>query len=105
MRNAAAATRRIVRYENLDAFLFDAESLGRGRFRTVGNWTYPQILDHLARTMHCSFDGFGFKAPWIVRLLIAPILKNGFLTRPMKPGLKLPAKMAAVMMPGSDVSL
>ncbi len=100
-----ASNRREVRYESLEAFLADAERVAKTRFHTVGKWTYPQILEHLATTMHSSFDGFGFKAPWIVRVILAPFIKNSFLTNPMKAGFKLPRKMAAKLLPDSEISL
>ena len=86
MSPAASLTRREVRYESREEFLADAERLSNIPIHTVGKWTYPQILDHLARTMTASLDGFGFKAPGWARLLIAPFVKNSFLTKTMKPG-------------------
>jgi hypothetical protein len=79
------------------------ERLAKGEFRTVGNWTFPQILDHLTKTMRCSLEGFGFKAPWFIRLA-APFIKNSFLTKPMKAGFKLPRRMAALL-PDNERSL
>ena len=38
----------------------DAEQVALGEYTTVGNWTFGQILTHLAQAMHCTFDGFGF---------------------------------------------
>src|SRR5262245_52582921 len=96
--------RREVRYESLEAFLTDAERLAATPIHTVGQWTYPQILDHLARTITASLDGFGFKAPGWARLLIAPLMKNSFLTKTMKAGFKLPATAAAVI-PANDLSV
>src|SRR5262245_18714328 len=101
---ANPATRRDVHYSSLDEFQADVERLARGNFHTVGNWSYPQILDHLARSMTSSLDGFGFKAPWWARALIAPLVKNSFLTKPMKPGFRLPAR-AAALAPAADLSL
>ena len=36
----------------------DAEQVALGEYTTVGNWTFGQILTHLAQAMHCTFDGF-----------------------------------------------
>jgi hypothetical protein len=101
---ANAAARRKLHYTSLDDLQSDAERLAKGEFRTVGQWSYPQILDHLARTMTASLDGFGFKAPWWARTFIAPLAKNSFLTKPMRAGFKLP-KSATALAPSADVSL
>src|SRR5258707_1208611 len=101
MSAAHAATRREVHYASLDEFQSDAEHLAKGKFRTIGNWSYQEILDHLARTLTASVDGFGFQAPWWARVLIAPLMKNSFLTKTMKPGFKLP-EAARALMPSKD---
>lgn len=84
--------RRDVRYENYDQQLADAERLAGVEIRTLGNWSYGQILRHLARSIDAMIDGapFAFPAPiqWVMRLL----MKKRFLSKPLKPGFKLPAK-------------
>jgi hypothetical protein len=49
-------------------------------------------------------DGFGFKAPGWARLLIAPLMKNSFLTKTMKSGFKLPTT-ARALMPAGNLSV
>lgn len=83
------SARRTVRYSTLSEVVEDAEHL-LGNHHTVGNWSFGQICQHLAMAMNASIDGFGFQAPWWVRWLIAPVVKNSFLTKPMKPGFKIP---------------
>jgi hypothetical protein len=97
MPTPSAHVRRVLHYDSLDNFLADAEHMARVRYRTIGKWTYAQILDHLGRTMRCGFEGFGFQAPWFVRYLLAPLIKNSFLTKPMKPGFNLPRKAVAIL--------
>lgn len=104
MSTASMVARREVHYASLDEFLADAERLAKMKHRTVGQWSYPQILDHLARTVVASIDGYGFQAPWFARKLIAPFFKNSFLTRPMRAGFRLPARAAAIL-PGAEMSL
>src|SRR5262245_56894086 len=104
MPTAPAPARRQIHYASLDELQADAECLAGGKFQTVGNWSYPQILDHLARSMAASMDGFGFKAPWWARTLIAPLVKNSFLTKKMRAGFKLP-QSARSLMPAGDASL
>lgn len=100
-----AKTRREVHYASLHEFLSEVERLANSRICTLGNWTFPQILDHLARTMQCSFEGFGSQAPWLVRKVLAPLVKNSFLTRPMKAGFRLPKRMASALLPSSEATL
>ena len=95
--------RRELHYSNLNDIITDAESLASGEYRTSGNWTFGQILEHLAMAMDCSIDGFGFKAPWLVRTFVAPVIKNRVFSKPMPAGFKLPAK-ASRLQPG-DVTV
>lgn len=96
--------RREIHYTRLDEILADAERLAGMKFRTVGQWTYPQILDHLTKTFIASVDGFGFKAPWFARVLVAPFMKNSFLTKPAKPGFNLP-EVGKGLLPDSEATL
>ena len=91
--------RRVVRYSTLMEFVADAEQIAMGEYVTVGKWSFGQILSHLALTMHCSFDGFGFKAPWFARTFIAPFVKNSCFTKPLQAGFKLPATVTALVPP------
>jgi hypothetical protein len=104
MSTASVSARRVVHYACLEEFQADAERLAGIEHRTVGQWSYPQILDHLSRTIVASIDGFGFQAPWFARKLIAPFVKNSFLTKPMRAGFRLPARAASIL-PGNDLSL
>jgi hypothetical protein len=97
------AQRRVVRYRTLAELEADAQRLAEVPVRTVGNWSYGQILQHLAVVTNCAFDGFGFEAPWFARKLIAPWVKNSLLTKPMSAGFKLPAR-ARTLLP-EDVPL
>lgn len=97
-------TRRKVTYQSLADLEADVDRLAATQVQTVGNWTFPQIVDHLAFSISSSIDGFGFKAPWFARYLIAPFMKNSLLTRSMKPGFQLP-KSADKFLPKSDVNL
>ncbi len=104
MSTVASRTRREVRYESLKEFLADAERLSNAPIHTVGKWTYPQILDHLARSMTASIDGFGFNAPAWARFLIMPFVKNSFLTKTRWAGFTLP-NSATALAPASDLSI
>lgn len=101
---SAVSGRRTLSFATLDEFLRDAEALAAGEHKTLGNWTYGQILGHLAYAMHNSIDGFPFQAPWLVRHLVAPFVKNSALTKPLKPGFKLP-KNAAEYLPSESLTV
>lgn len=96
--------RRQLRFNNLEEILADAETLATGSPRTLGKWTFAQILEHISQAMTCSLDGFDMQAPWFARVFIAPLVKNSFLTKTMKPGFRLP-ESAQRLLPASDVSL
>jgi hypothetical protein len=101
-----AKTRRTVRYASLSALWEDAEKLAAGNYETVGQWTFGQILDHLATTLNSSIDGFPFRPPPHMRMMAAimtPFFKQSFLTQPMKAGYKLP-KYAGPMFPPPGLS-
>ena len=83
--------RREVRYRDLAEFQDEAERLAATDVRTLGNWSYGQILKHLTAAMNGAFDGYQFQAPWLVRKLVAPLAKNWILTKGMSPGFKLGA--------------
>jgi len=96
--------RRRLRFQSLHEVLADAERLAAGPVQTLGQWTFPQIVQHIADAMRGSLDGFGFQAPWLARTLIAPLVKNSLLTKGMKPGFKLPDS-AQSLLPAKDVTL
>ena len=84
------AGRRELRFESFDEVLADAERLAGMEIRTLGNWSYGQILRHLARSIDAMIDGapFSFPAPlqWVMRIL----MKKKFLSKTLTPGFKLP---------------
>lgn len=94
--------RRTVHFTTLSEVVHDAEQIMHSH-HTVGDWTFGQICQHLAKTMTASIDGFGFQAPWFARWFIAPFVKNSFLIKPMRAGFKLPAK-GAVLLPDENIS-
>ncbi len=102
MSEKSSGTRRSVRYSTLSDIVQDAEQL-LSSHHTAGNWTFGQICQHLAKTMNCSFDGFGFTAPWFARWFIAPFIKNSLLIKPMRSGFKLPERGKAIL-PDENVS-
>ena len=89
--------RRPVSYSNLAAVLEDARFLASHPHRTVGQWSYGRILQHLADSMNKSFDGFHYRAAFPIRFVARFLLKKKFLNEPMSPGFKLPKSQEALL--------
>jgi hypothetical protein len=82
--------RRQIRYESYADLLADAEQLARTKVKTLGNWSYGQILKHVAQSTDSSIDGSGFALPAPVRWLFSLFMKHKFLTQPIPAGFKAP---------------
>ena len=61
-----------------------------GKLRRTGNWTTGQTFGHLATWIEYGYNGFPTEAhpPWLVRV-IAKMLKNRILYKPMGAGMKI----------------
>jgi hypothetical protein len=95
---AKVSGRRQLHFADFSQLLAEAERVSQTPSRTLGNWSVGQILDHLADAANAPFDGFGdFKAPWVVRYLVVPLIKNRILTKPMSSGFQLPKKATALL--------
>lgn len=97
--STATASRRKVRYESFEHVVSDAERAVREKSATTGNWSLGQILEHLAIANEKTIDGFGFQAPFPIRML-GPFFKNRLLEKGLTPGFQLSNKGAAVLVPG-----
>lgn len=73
--------RRTVRYASLSELLSDAEQLSAMKTRTLGNWSFGQILKHIAMSLDSSIDGAGFALPVPARWLMSLLMKRKFLTK------------------------
>lgn len=99
----APPVRRTLKFESEEQILQEAERLAAGPYRLLGKWSYGQILEHLATAIDYFYDGFGFQAPWIVRIF-APLIKRRILAKGMSAGFQLP-KAAAPLLPVADSSV
>jgi hypothetical protein len=95
---AAIAPCRKVRYESFDQIVSDAERAVRHQAQTTGNWSLGQILEHLAIANEKTIDGFGFQAPFPIRM-VGPFFKNRVLERGLTPGFRLSRRAAAALVP------
>ena len=98
--------RREIRYESLQDFLDDAESLVNAEnVITVGNWNLAQILKHLAINMRLAVDGrLNFKVPWLVKFFMK-FKKNQMINGKLKPGIKLPDNVSRLLVPKPTTDL
>ena len=85
--------RRTLHFDTVDEVVADVNTLAAAdraaKLNCRGNWTFGQILNHLATWVDYSFDGVPMKIPFAVKLLLRP-MKKRFLTNPMKPGSRIP---------------
>lgn len=95
--SSESVQRRSLQFTTLDEIRNDIETIAAGSYVTVGNWSFAQILDHLATSMTASLDGFPFRGSFFVRWFISPLFKNSLLTRPMKSGYRLPKKFESYL--------
>ncbi|NOY40931.1 MAG: DUF1569 domain-containing protein [Planctomycetes bacterium] len=97
--------RRQVSYQSYDDLLADAEKLAGGDVEMVGNWTLAQVFDHLVRSFNASIDGIGFKLPWLMRVVAAPIFKHKMLNVALPSGFKIGKSSKGKFYPHEDVGL
>ncbi len=90
-------SRRKLRFETLDEVLVEAERLARMPLRLLGNWSYGQILEHLATTIDHYYEGLPGKPSLLMRWILLPLMKNNLLTKGMPAGIQLPKSAAALM--------
>ncbi len=102
--NVKKAERRELHFESLDEVLADAEAVTPHATAT-GNWTPPQIIDHVAFGIHMLNHGIDLKIPLPMKLFGRTLKAFGQHIAPMKPGIKPPAKIAAAFAPSSDITL
>lgn len=102
--------RRPLRFGRLDDIVRDLEVLNNrveagGKVHASGNWTPGQVVDHVAKMIVFSLDGFPPDAkPTLLVRAILRMLKSSALIKPMKPGIRLKGKMAAALGPDPDVT-
>lgn len=95
--------RRQLRFESIDEMLADAESLAAQPVRTLGNWSAGQIFKHLALALESAVNGVEYRPPLVLRL-VAGFLKKTYLTKPLRPGFRMPEALKPVFMPPDEIS-
>lgn len=102
--NVKTADRRELHFATLDEVLADAEAV-TDQCTATGNWTPPQIIDHVAFGVHMLNHGIDLKIPLPMKFLGRTLKLFGMHTKSMKPGIKPPAKVAAAFAPPPDITL
>lgn len=82
--------RRELRYSSYDELLADMQQLAATDVKTLGNWSYGQILRHLARSLDVMIDGSPFSVPAPMRWMMRLVFKKKFLTKSLPAGFRLP---------------
>lgn len=102
--------RRTLRFGRVEDILRDVEWLNARaeagvKLRASGNWTPAQIVDHLAKSIALTIDGFPaeLRAPWLLRM-VGRWMRMSVLLKPMKSGIRLRGKMAQVFAADPDVT-
>ena len=82
--------RREISFSSWEEVIADIEELiGQPEHETTGNHSFGKIVQHLANTNEMVVGNITPpKLPWYMRLAM-PLLKNGILNQPVKPGFKL----------------
>lgn len=94
------AGRREVRFESLAELRADVEQLrdaaAGGSVEALGNWSPGQAMQHLARFMTCSIEGFD-KAPFFLRpmgMVLQLFQGKKILNRPPPAGIRIPDSLS-----------
>ena len=82
------SARRTLAFNSLDQVMPDVDRLMAG-YTKVGNWNLGQACNHMAKGVVTAIEGADFKAPWLLRMTLAPIflrqiLKSGKMREQIK---------------------
>lgn len=80
-------------FERFEDVLTDVERLVQNGYERAGNWDLAQVLDHLTFFLKGAVDGYTFKVPWILKVLLGKVVLNRILKqKKMKRGVFTPQK-------------
>jgi hypothetical protein len=96
--SAKVTGRRKLDYASYQDLLADADRIGSGPVRALGNWSAGQIFRHLALAYNASIDGFNMTFPFPLRI-VARLFKRRLLRSAMPAGIKLPAAGQKALIP------
>ncbi len=93
MNSTKVGTRRKLRFESIDELRAEVDRIvaaeQSGDLERLGNWSAGQMFGHVAAWINYSYDGYPFKLPWIVRVIVQTQLKR-FARKGLWAGVRLP---------------
>ena len=100
---SAAIDRRKLTFQSLDEALADAQQLASGEFRTTGNHTFGQILNHLALSQDVAAGRVEAPPPpWFMKLMLPLMRRMVINSKPLNPGVKLPRQGESFLWPDQE---
>jgi len=100
---AAELERRELTFQNLDEVVAEAERLASGDVRVTGNHSFGQILNHLALSQDVSSGRTVAPPPPFFMKLMRPLIRRMVInSKPLTPGVKLPAKGESFFWPKEE---
>lgn len=97
--------RRELSFQNYDELLRDAEQMAAVPNTTLGNWSYAQILQHIAISLNASIEGIPFKASLPMRIMGKWFMRGMFLNRTLSPGFSIPKAGEDKFVPDTETSV
>lgn len=91
--NTASSDRRKLRFENVNAALREVDRIvaaeEAGKLRRAGAWTTGQTFGHVAAWINYAYEGYPFKVPWFIRLIVKQMVKR-YIRDGMPAGRRIP---------------
>ena len=91
--DTAKCDRRHLRFESIDDVLREVDRLAEldraGRLACLGNWSFGQIIGHLATWSEFAFKPAPLNPPWFIRLILR-MLKSRRINSEMPAGVRIP---------------
>lgn len=98
-----AVERRDVKFHDLDEVIAEAERLASGEVRTTGNHSFGQILNHLALSQDVASGRAVAPPPPLLMRLMMPLMRRMVInSKPLNPGIRLPAKGESFFWPDKE---
>ena len=94
--------RRTLQFESIQELVDDVLRLDGGVVRASGNWSAAQIVQHVAKLINFSIDGFPAKAPLMLRI-VGRLIRNRSLNKTLPAGLKFPSTFT-FLVPDDDIT-
>lgn len=88
-----SSDRRSLRFNSTDDVLAEMDRIvaaeKAGTLRQTGKWTAGQAFGHIAAWMNYAYDGYPFKMPWFIRLILRTRVRK-YLRDGLPTGVRIP---------------